>query len=131
MAMAARMTGRGGRGGQVAAEFALSSLLFLTLVFGTIDLGRLVFVRTMFAGAVREAARQASITPGDTTEIVAAAAKRSPSLTLGASNFTVTCRSFTTSLTISCAPGAVKELDAIRVCGSYTFTAVATRIVGR
>jgi Flp pilus assembly protein TadG len=112
-------------------EFALSSLLFLTLVFGTIDVGRLVFMRTMFAGAVREAARQASITPSNTAEIAAAAARRSPSLTLSTSNFTITCTNWTTNLTISCAPTSVKELDLITVCGSYTFTAVATRLVGR
>ena len=44
---------RGAVGGQAAVEFALTSLLLLTLVFGTIDLGRAVFTRTMLTNAPR------------------------------------------------------------------------------
>ena len=53
--------------GQAMVKFALGSLLLLMLVFGTIDLGRAVFTRTMLTNAVREATRQATITPNDST----------------------------------------------------------------
>ena len=52
---------RGGWRGQSAVEFALSSLLLLTMIFGTIDLGRVVFLRTMVTNAVRELHRALSI----------------------------------------------------------------------
>ena len=128
--------GNNGRwSGQAAVEFVVASLLFLGMIFGTIDLGRLVFMRTMFTNAVREAARQASITPSNTSEIVSAAQRRSPSLTLSASNFTVTCSDWSNGAR-SCAsgstsPASVKQLDRVQVCGTYTFTVVTTRIVGR
>jgi Flp pilus assembly protein TadG len=126
---------RGGWSGQAVVEFALSSLLFLALIFGTIDLGRLVFMRTMLTNAVREAARQAAITPGNLSAIEAAAQQRSPSLTLGAGSFTVTCSDWSGNAR-SCASGStsppsVKPLDRISVCSTYTFNAVVPRLIGR
>ena len=133
--MRASNRSRGRWSGQAALEFAVASLLFLGMLFGTIDLGRLVFMRTMFTNAVREASRQAAITPGSPSAIANAAAVRSPSLTLSESNFTITCwdwlnnaRSCTSGST---SPPSVILGDQVRVCASYTFTAVATRIVGR
>lgn len=123
------------RSGQAAVEFVISSLLFFTVIFGMIDMGRLVFLRVMFTNAVREGARQAAITPGSAAAIADAAALRSPTLNLSASNFTVTCsdwsgnaRSCTTGSTN---PKTVKQLERVRVCGTYTFTAVYPRLVGR
>ena len=110
--------------GQAILEFAISSLVVVALIFGMIDLGRAVFTRTMLTSAVREAARQAVITPGSVDNMRAAAAARSPSLTFTNSMFTVTCSGTTTTCS------AVQPLDQIQVCVDYTFTMIATQIVG-
>ena len=139
--MATMCGDRGGRAGQSAVEFALSSLLLLAMIFGMIDLGRIVFLRTMVTNAVREAARQGAIAPGDTPAMVAAAAARSPTLALSASNFTVTCSTWGQAPTwagtpLSCASGSVSpptvsQLERITVCASYTIPVIAARLVGR
>jgi hypothetical protein len=120
-------------------EFALTSLLFLAVVFGTIDLGRAVFTRTMLANAVREAARQASITPTDTALIKAAADNRSPTLNLASGAFVVTCSTWEGGARncdpdapiVAGAPAPVQPLDRLTVCTDYPFGLVAARLVGR
>ena len=47
-------------GGQSSVEFAASAIVLFLLVFGLIDLGRVFYFDVGLAGAVREAARQAS-----------------------------------------------------------------------
>ena len=74
--------------GQSVVEFALVSLLLLMMTFGTIDLGRGVYQRQMVTNAVREASRVAQVDPLNQTEMVARAARTSPSLGLTSSNFT-------------------------------------------
>ena len=119
-------------------EFALTSLLFLTLVFGTIDLGRAVFTRTMLTNAVREAARQASITPNNAALIKNAADIRSPTLNLASGAFVVTCSTWA-GATRNCNPDApatgtpapVQPLDRLTVCTDYPFGLVAARLIGR
>jgi Flp pilus assembly protein TadG len=131
---AARGT-RGNWTGQSVVEFALSSLLLLSLIFGTIDLGRIVFLRTMVTNAVREAARQGAITPGSNATIAAAAAARSPTLGLTTSNFTVTCDTWTgtarTCASGSTSPPSVIQLERITVCANYTINVIVTRIIRR
>lgn len=144
--------------GQAVLEFAFSSLLLLTLIFGTIDLGRAVFVRTMLTNAVREAARQGSIEISNktanvstvTSTMATAANNRSPSLTFTASSFTITCSTWpaTTSngtiipaSTRDCDPTVpgppsstyppVGVLDRITVCSDYRFSFIAARLIGR
>jgi Flp pilus assembly protein TadG len=133
------ITQRRGASGQAAVEFALTSLLFLTLVFGTLDLGRAVFTRTMLTNAVREAARQASITPTNAALIKAAADQRSPTLNLASSAFVVTCDTWAGG-TRNCDPNApivagtpapVQPLDRLTVCTDYPFNLVAARLIGR
>jgi hypothetical protein len=89
-------------------EFALVSLLLMTLFFGVLDLGRGVFQRQDLANAAREGARFASLTPAaraKTTsafaaDVAAAANRHSASLGLTATNFTanggsITCETWT------------------------------------
>ena len=57
------------RPGQAIVEFALASLLFLTIVFGTIDLGRAVFTAVTLHNAVREGARYGKVNPTQTGAI--------------------------------------------------------------
>jgi Flp pilus assembly protein TadG len=140
------------RAGQAIVEFALTSLLLLTVIFGTIDLGRAVFTRTMLTNAVREAARQGSIEISNrttnastvTTVMAAAANARSPSLTFTASSFTVTCTTWPTTIVdtgfarncdstvgINSSPPPVSVEDRIKVCTDYPFSFIAGRLIGR
>ncbi len=72
--------------GQSVVEFALVSLLLMTMVAGVIDLGRGVYTRTTLSNAVREAAHYGSTDPSNSAGIIQAAAKTSPGLTLADSN---------------------------------------------
>ena len=55
--------------GQAIVEFALASLVFLMIVFGTIDLGRAIFTAVTLHNAVREAARYGKVHPTETGTI--------------------------------------------------------------
>jgi Flp pilus assembly protein TadG len=48
-------------GGQALAEFALAIPIFILLVFGLIDIGRLVYVNNAISQAAREGARYGSV----------------------------------------------------------------------
>jgi len=122
--------------GQAIVEFALSSLLMLTLLFGTIDLGRAVFTRTMLTNAVREATRQATITPNLPGAIKSAADARSPTLNLASGAFVVTCDTWANGTTLSCDPKStslqgVQSLDRVTVCTDYPFSLVAAKLIKR
>jgi Flp pilus assembly protein TadG len=127
------ISGKAGRRrwhGQAILEFAISSLVVVALIFGMIDLGRAVFTRTMLTSAVREAARQAVITPDQVSSMRDAAAARSPSLTFTTSMFTVTCAGFDNSPKTCGSSSNMSALDKVNVCVDYTFTMIATQIVG-
>lgn len=135
--------------GQAVLEFAFASLLLLTMIFGTIDLGRAVFTRTMLTNAVREAARQGSIEISNKTANVStvqdlmatAANNRSPSLTFTASSFTLDCTTWPTATSPpngfyrNCDPNAatvpVQVQDRVKVCIDYPFSFIAVRLIGR
>jgi len=53
--------GRRRSGGQALAEFALAIPIFILLVFGLIDIGRLVYVNNAISQAAREGARYGSV----------------------------------------------------------------------
>jgi hypothetical protein len=44
--------------GQNLVEFALVSVTFLLIVFGTVDLGRVIFIKSQLENGVKEAARE-------------------------------------------------------------------------
>ena len=122
--------------GQAIVEFALSSLLMLTLLFGTIDLGRAVFTRTMLTNAVREATRQPTITPNNADAIKNAADARSPTLNLANGAFVVICDTWANGTTLSCDPESkslqrVQSLDRVTVCTDYPFDLVAAKLIKR
>lgn len=50
------------RRGQAIVEFALILPIFLLIVFGTLDLGRIVFLKAVLENAVREGARAGMVT---------------------------------------------------------------------
>jgi hypothetical protein len=47
--------------GQATVEFAIVSLVFLTIVLGTIDFGRSIFLYSQLHNAVRDAAREGKV----------------------------------------------------------------------
>jgi Flp pilus assembly protein TadG len=50
---------RGVKSGQAIVEFAIASLVFLLIVFGTIDLGRAMYLHSELTEATRDAVREA------------------------------------------------------------------------
>jgi hypothetical protein len=85
----------GARQGQGTLEFALVSLMLMTLFMGVLDLGRGVFQRQDLANAAREGARFAMIAATSraktvdnfAADVAAVANQRSASLGLTAANF--------------------------------------------
>lgn len=57
----ARLRGRRQSAGQSLVEFALVIPIFLLLLFGLIDIGRLVYINNALAEAAREGARWGSV----------------------------------------------------------------------
>jgi Flp pilus assembly protein TadG len=68
--------------GQATVEFALASLVFLLIVFGTIDFGRVAFTYSQLDNAVREGARVGKVKCGQNTAIRDAVIAKSPTLGL-------------------------------------------------
>lgn len=63
----ARPGNRRSQRGQGLTEFALVAPIFLAMIFGIVDLGRVVWANNSLAGAAREAARYASVHGGSLT----------------------------------------------------------------
>jgi Flp pilus assembly protein TadG len=121
-AHAARGSRRGGAEqsarGQALVEFALVSIIFFTIVFGTIDLGRAVYMKSELTNSVREGARYARVKPTDTSGIKNAVITRSPGLGLTTSSVTVTCS------------GTCKTGGTVKVQATVPFTAFAQNLLG-
>jgi Flp pilus assembly protein TadG len=75
-------TSRDGSRGQALTEVAMVAPLFFLMVFGTIDIGRVIWANDVVAGAAREGARYASVHAGhaDLTEVVTPADIRAHAL---------------------------------------------------
>lgn len=129
--------------GQSVVEFALVSLILMLLVFGTIDLGRGVFARQQLTNAVREAARQGSITPAETDLIIAAAQRTSPGLGLQFSNFDkaassdgrkIECANWGDAIPAVGDCGLASKTQVLSsyvlVCATYDFGLTAPRLLG-
>jgi len=70
----------GEHSGQAIVEFAMVSVAFFSIVFGTIDLGRAVFMYSELTNAVREGARYGKLHPEQSPQIKAAVRAKAPSL---------------------------------------------------
>lgn len=82
--------------GQAIVEFAIASILFFLIVFGTIDFGRSIYIYAELTNAAREGARYASVCAGapqpcTSSQIESYVVSKAPTLGLTASNITVTC----------------------------------------
>ena len=114
-------------------EFALASLLVLTMFFGILDLGRAVFARALLTNAVREAARTGSIAPADLTGLRTAAANRSPGLGLAPNSTAIATTCFRWNGTTwgaldNC--GLARSGDRLVIEANYPFTLTATQLIG-
>jgi Flp pilus assembly protein TadG len=106
------------RSGQAIVEFALASLVFLLIVFGTIDFGRAIFISGELHNAAREGARYGKIKPSDTANIRQRVLDQSTGTGLTAANIGVTCT------------GACKSGDTLTVTTTVQFTAVTQDFLG-
>ncbi len=98
-------------------EFALVIPIFLTLVFGILDLGRVVFTKAQLENAVREGVRVGLVAEPPFASKVATRIKEQP--LLSAANVTVTCSP------TSCAYGST-----VRVSASMRANLVAGGLLG-
>jgi len=104
--------------GQATVEFAIASILFLTIVLGTVDFGRAIYMDSELTNSVREGARYATVAPTDTSGIKNRVIQQSTGLGLTSSNITATCST-------TCTTG-----NNITVKASMRFTFIAQRLLG-
>lgn len=109
----------GERSGQSIVEFAVVSVAFFMLVFGTIDFGRAVYMYSELSNAVREGARYGKINPAETANIKAKVIDKSPSLQVASDDITVHC-------TGGCYPGCAD----VTVTASVEFKAITQEFLG-
>jgi hypothetical protein len=87
------------RSGQAILEFAIVSMAFLMIVFGTIDFGRAIYMYSQLQNSVREGARYGKMNPAATTAIEAVVIGNASSLNLRPDDIDVSC-------TGGCYPGS-------------------------
>lgn len=104
--------------GQATVEFALVSIIFLTLVLGSIDFGRAVYMYSQLTNSVREGARYAQVSPTDTSGIKSKVVSYSSGLGMSTSDVTVSCNT-------SCTTG-----NSVTVSASMSFSLVAQSFLG-
>jgi Flp pilus assembly protein TadG len=104
--------------GQALVEFAIASTLFLTIIFGTIDFGRAIFLSSELHSAVREGSRYGKIHPTQTANIQQAVVDKAYGTGLATGGVSVSC-------TGSCASG-----DKLTVSASVQFQAVTQQFLG-
>jgi len=106
------------RPGQAIVEFALASLVFLMMVFGTIDFGRAIFMSAEIHNAARDAARYGKINPSQTAQIRTVAVDKAVGTGLTTGGVTVSCT------------GACKTGDTLTVTTQIQFQAVTQQLLG-
>lgn len=109
----------GERSGQAIVEFAIVSIAFFMIVFGTIDFGRAVYMYSELSNAVREGARYGKINPEKTANIKDRVIDKSPSLGLAYGDIGVHC-------TGGCYPGCAD----VTVTASFQFSAITQDFLG-
>jgi Flp pilus assembly protein TadG len=77
--------------GQATVEFALVSIIFFSIVLGTIDFGRAIYMYSQLTNSVREGARYAEVSPSSTTAIKQRVVSYSSGLDLSTGDVTVSC----------------------------------------
>lgn len=126
--------------GQSMIEFGLVAIVFILLVLGVFDLGRVVFYYSNLSNAAREGARYGAVHPDDMTGITDTICKYSTGIDLGcpdpsatvcgdALDPAVTCPDpLTSTLTIATQPHAVIDDDYMHIHLTYAFRPVTPLI---
>lgn len=104
--------------GQAIVEFALASLVFLMVVFGTIDFGRAVFISAELRNAAREGARYGKINPTSTSAIRTEVLNHAVGTGLTSGGVTVACT------------GGCKADDKVTVTATVGFQAITQNLLG-
>ena len=115
--VACRTRRRRSHAAQAVVEFAIGSIVFFSLIFGTIDFGRVIFMYAEMSNAVRDGARYATINPANTSGIAGVVISNAPSLGLTAGDITNTCDP-------SCTPGGTVTVEA-----SLQFQAITQKLL--
>jgi Flp pilus assembly protein TadG len=110
---------RDGASGQAIVEFALASMVFFLVVFGTVDFGRAVFMHAQLHSAVRDGARYAKLHPTETTAI-------KNKVIAGASAFDLAA----SSVTVSCPGGCSGSSAQVTVTANAPFRAITQDFLG-
>jgi Flp pilus assembly protein TadG len=105
--------------GQAIVEFAIASVAFFLMVFGTLDFGRAIYMYSQLHNAVREGARYGKLYPTDTTTI-------QNKVIDSASSFDLT----TSDVTVSCSGTCSSTSTEITVAASAEFTAITQDFLG-
>ena len=118
MFMVTRKLRRWSDRGAAAVEFALVVPVLILLIFGSIEFGLAVNVRTMIGNAAREGVRVASL--GGSVADVQASALNALGPVSGTKTVVYTC----TTLVGSCVPGAAKGGDVATVVVTVNYTGI-------
>jgi Flp pilus assembly protein TadG len=105
--------------GQAIVEFAFALPIFLMVVFGTVDFGRVIFTYAELVNGVREGARYGKVHCSETDAIKSVVIDRAPGLGLTPADVTV-------GNVGGCAPPAGK----LTVGATTTFTTVTQNFLG-
>jgi Flp pilus assembly protein TadG len=111
--------GEGSARGQAIVEFAIVSVAFFLMVFGTIDFGRAIYMYSQLHNAVREGARYGKLYPTATTTIKNKVIADATAFDLG-----------TSDVTVSCAGSCTSTSTAITVAASASFSAITQEFLG-
>lgn len=106
------------RPGQAIVEFAFASIIFLMIVFGTIDFGRAIFMSAELHNAAREGARYGKINPSQTAQIRTVTVDKAVGTGLTTSGVGVSCT------------GVCKTGDTLTVTTQLQFQAVTQQLLG-
>ena len=100
-------------------EFALAGSIFLLIVFGTIDFGRIVFTYSQLDNAVREGARYGKVHCADTANIKNRVIEKA-----------VTINLTTADVAVATSGGCVPPAGRVTVSATTTFQAVSQSFLG-
>jgi Flp pilus assembly protein TadG len=123
--------------GQAMVEFALTALIFFTIIFGVIDLGRAIFEYNLLASSARAGARVAVIQNNPDSDVINRAVDSSAGF-IGSGDVTISgsrscttdpCGSVTVSIQHTFTP--VTPLIGTLIGGSITLHASSTMVVER
>jgi Flp pilus assembly protein TadG len=105
--------------GQAIVEFAIASLAFFLIVFGTLDFGRSIYMYSQLHNAVRDGARYGKLYPTDSSTIKS-------KVIANATSFNLT----TSDVAVSCPGGCSSSSSEITVTASAPFTAITQSFLG-